>query len=223
MTMIIAAHLKDHLLIAADRRAMSYDLVTGSLSFANDQQRKIQTWAGGVIAGTGEKVFLDRVILALQQFNQTITASSLLKLVMQQLALRRLDGIPITSLANNTIFITQYTGSDCLLYSIPIGALIDLDYSANSIQDEHYIHALSTYAMQVTCLNIPQDFTQLQQFQANLKPISDFDDINQALGFYGAQLDLIFKQQAAHDSSVSPDFDLYLQNCHTGRVLCYKN
>lgn len=223
MTMIIAAHLKDHLLIAADRRAMSYDLVTGRLSFANDKQHKIEMWAGGIVSGTGEKVFIDRVSMALQQIKQSVNVDTLLHIVIQQLLLRQRQGIPITTLANNTIFITQYSDVDCLLYSIPIAPLIELDCISNTLQTDLFIHAFCAFEMQVTCLNVPQDFSQLQQFQANLKPIKDFRYIDQAINFYRTQLHAVFEQQAVHDSSVSPDFDLYLQDCHTGKVHCYES
>ena len=62
MTMIVSAHLGDCLLIAADKRAIVCDIETGDMRLFNDKEQKIKLWTLGAIAGTGETIFLNRIM-----------------------------------------------------------------------------------------------------------------------------------------------------------------
>ena len=71
MTMIISAHLGDCVLIAADKRAMVCDLETGALRHHTDQEQKIRRWCRGAIAGSGETVFINRVMDYFAQLDES--------------------------------------------------------------------------------------------------------------------------------------------------------
>ncbi|EXE61979.1 asparagine synthase family protein [Acinetobacter sp. 1542444] len=55
--MIISAHLGDCILIAADKRAMTYDLSLRLLRTSHDDEAKIKLWCRGAITGTGDSLF----------------------------------------------------------------------------------------------------------------------------------------------------------------------
>ena len=120
MTMIVAAHLDDCILIAADKRAMTYDVETKILHLAHDEVQKIKLWSRGAIAGTGETLFLNRIADYFIQFEVDGRPLKQMDVIYKEIEKRSLEGVPKKILINNSLIFSMFDGLETLLYLIPI-------------------------------------------------------------------------------------------------------
>ncbi len=176
MTMIITAHLGDCILIAADKRAMSCNLETGQIKLANDNEQKIKLWNRGAIAGTGETIFLDRVADYFIQFKKDEYHLKQLDRIYDEIEKRMLEGIPPKVLYNNCIMFSMFNGVETLLHSIPIEPFFHVIEKNDRKIIQPKVLTIKAYDVDVTCFNLPPDMSNLQEFQRNLKALSDFTD-----------------------------------------------
>ena len=219
MTMIIAAHLDDCILIAADKRAMTCDLETGILRLAHDEEQKIRLWSRGAIAGTGETEFINRIADYFIQFEADGRPLKQMDAIYEEIEKRIKEGIPKEILINNSLIFSMFDGLETLLYLIPIEPFFK-EIKKNGqkiIQPE--MNKIKPYGVDVTCFNIPPDMSSLQNFQGNLRSLSSFDNELEFMTYYIDQLKQIFGAHAQIDPSITTSFDLYLQNCATGQSL----
>lgn len=219
MTMIIAAHLDDCILIAADKRAMTYDVETKILHLAHDEVQKIKLWSRGAIAGTGETLFLNRIADYFIQFEVDGRPLKQMDVIYKEIEKRSLEGVPKKILINNSLIFSMFDGLETLLYLIPIEPFFkEIEKNGQKIiQPEMY--QIKSFSVDVTCFNIPPDMSSLQNFQGNLRSLSSFDSEIEFITYYIEQLKQVFGIHAQIDPSITTSFDLYIQSCSTGKSL----
>ena len=220
MTMIISAHLKDCLLIAADKRAMVCDIETGEMSLFHDDEAKIKLWSLGAIAGTGETIFLNRIINYFSHFQAKEQQLKQMNVIYEEIEKRLMEGVPKEILINNTLIFSMFDGVQSHLYSIPIEPFFKEFERKDGVKVIHpYVHEISPWIVDVTCFNLPPDMSSLQNFQRNLKSLSSFESEFSFLEYHIQQLKQVFAIQASIDPSITTSFDLYIQTCATGHSL----
>lgn len=218
--MIISAHLGDCLLIAADKRAMTCDVATGDMRLFHDEEQKIKSWILGAIAGTGEVMFLNRVMNHFANFKIEEQKFKQMDMIYEELERRLFEGVPKEVLINNALIFTIFDGEESFLYSIPIEPFLKEFDQGNGIDVIHpYMHKILPWIVDVRCFNLPPDMSSLQNFQRNLRSLSNFESELAFLEYHIQQLKQVFAIQASIDPSITTSFDLYLQICDTGHSL----
>lgn len=219
MTMIVAAHVGDCVLIAADKRAMICDLETGSMSLENDLEQKIKLWDRGAVAGTGESVFLDRVARYFVNYKEEDGLLRQMDAIQNELARRIGEGVPPAALLHNDIIFSIFNGEETKLYTI------QTDQFFNEFQKDGQniirvgVDEITKNAAVITCFNIPTDFTSFVNFQKYIKSLKDFDSDQAFISYYITHLKEVFATHSAIDPSITPSFDLYIQSCATGKSI----
>ena len=174
--MIVAAHLDDCILIAADKRAMTCDLETGILRLAHDEEQKIKLWHRGAIAGTGETEFINRIADYFIQFEADGRPLKQMDAIYEEIEKRIKEGIPKEILINNSLIFSMFDGLDTLLYLIPIEPFFkEIEKNEKKIIIPK-MHQIKPYGVDVTCFNIPPDMSSLQNFQSNLRSLLSFEN-----------------------------------------------
>lgn len=216
MTMILAAHLGEYILIASDRRAMACDLQTGKMQISHDNEIKIKLWHKGAIAGSGEKVFLDRVTKHFEKAEDPPTQLNLIHTIYNELQIRINEGIPKDCLMNNSVIFSLFNGTETYLYSIQIDQFFQTFIENGNEVIQPKINIIEPSDVDVACFNIPPDMSILQNFQQNLKSRNEFKNDMQYMLHYVNELKKVFAHQASIDPSVTSSFDVYFQSCSTG-------
>lgn len=218
--MIVSAHLGDCILIAADKRAMACDLETGSMHASHDEEQKIRLWCLGAIAGTGEVIFLNRVMNYFSQFQGKEQRLNQIDVIYEEIEKRLLEGVPKEVLMNNTLIFSIFDGKQSRLYTISIEPFFKEIKRKDSIEViRPYLHEIHPWIIDVTCFNLPPDMSSLQSFQRNLRSLSSFESELAFLDYHIKQLKQVFAIQASIDRSITTSFDLYIQICATGHSL----
>ena len=217
MTMIISAHLEGCLLIAADNRAMVCDVETGEMLLSHDDEAKIKLWSLGAIAGTGETVFLNRIMDYFSHFQAKEQQLKQIDVIYEEIEKRLMEGVPKEMLINNTLIFSMFDGEQSHLYSIPIEPFFKEIERKDGVKVIHpYVHEIYPWIVDVTCFNLPPDMSSLQNFQRHLRSLSSFDNESTFLEYHIQQLKKVFAVQASIDPSITTSFDLYIQICATG-------
>ncbi len=219
MTMIVAAHLGDCILIAADKRAMVCDLETRTMRLSHDEEQKIKLWSRGAIAGTGETIFINRIADYFIQFEADGGLLKQIDAIYEEIERRSKEGVPKEFLKNNTIIFSIFDGTETLLYLIPIAPFFEVKNKNGVEVIFPYIHEIKAWVVDVTCFNLPPNMSNLQNFQRHLKSLSSFESELSFVKYYTEQLKEVFAVQASIDPSITPSFDLYIQICATGQSL----
>lgn len=217
--MILATHLGNHILMASDRRAMSCDLETGKMRISHDNEMKLKTWCRGAVAGTGEKVFLDRVTEYFEKFDPKDKQLNQMYVIYDELQARINEGIPKLCLINNSIIFSLFNGKETLLHSISMDQFFETFKENGVDMIKPKMRTIEPWVVDVTCFNIPPDMSNLQEFQRNLKGRSEFEDDLHFMAHYIIELKRIFAHQASIDPSVTASFDLFFQSCTTGESI----
>ncbi|CAP02965.1 conserved hypothetical protein (plasmid) [Acinetobacter baumannii SDF] len=221
MTMIVSAHLGDCLLIAADKRAMICDIETGAMRLFHDTEQKIKLWTLGTIAGTGESIFLNRIMDYFSSFK--VEGNEELKqmdVIYEEIEKRLLEGVPKEMLINNSLIFSMFDGEESHLYSIPMEPFFhELDRRDGVKVIRPHLHKIQPWVVDVTCFNLPPDMSSLQNFQRNLRGLSSFENEIDFLEYHIQELKQVFAMQASIDPSITASFDVYLQICETGHHL----
>lgn len=205
--MIVSAHLGDVIMIAADKRAMNYNINTNKLSVSHNNENKIQLWC------RGDVVLISRIMKRFADITIEEQRIKQIDFIAEEINRRLYEGLPIDFINNNTIIFSIFNGVNSLLYSIPISAFLEKQLSNN------YLNKVEPKTVEVCCLHTPPDLSYLKNFQSNLRSLNSFDSTVQFLTCYVEQLKQIFAIQASIDPSVTSAFDLYLESCHTGQRL----
>lgn len=219
MTMILAAHLGEYILIASDRRAMACDLQTGKMQISHDNEIKIKLWHKGAIAGSGEKVFLDRVTKHFEKAEAPPTQLNLIHTIYNELQIRINEGVPKDCLMNNSVIFSLFNGIETYLYSIQIDQFFQIFIENGNEVIQPKINIIEPSDVDVACFNIPPDMSILQNFQQNLKSRTEFKDDMQFLAYYINELKKIFAHQASIDPSITASFNVFFQSCTTGESI----
>ncbi len=218
--MIVSAHLGDCILIAADKRAMECNLETGLMHISHDEEQKIRLWSLGAVAGTGETIFLNRIMDHFSEFRGEKQKLNQMDVIYAEIEKRLLEGVPKEVLMNNTLIFSMFDGAKSRLYTIPIEPFFKEIKRKNGIQViRPYLHEIHPWIIDVTCFSLPPDMINLQNFQRNLKSLSSFENELTFLKYYTEQLKQVFAVQASIDPSITTSFDLYIQICSTGHSL----
>lgn len=216
MTMIISAHLGDHILIAADNRSMIYDVETGNMSLANNNEKKIKLWFRGAFVGSGEIVFLNRVAQYFINFHKDMTQLKQMDAIYCEVEKRILEGIPKKMLINNIVIFSIFDGLKTFFYSIRIEPFLKSFEEDCTYRIPLSMIEIRDWEVDVSCFNIPPDMTDLQKFQRDLKPMKYFKSQQDFINYYINKLKHIFLTHALIDPSITTSFDLYIQSCETG-------
>jgi len=219
MTMIVAAHLEDCILIAADKRAMLCDLEVGSMRLSHDDEQKIKLWNRGAIVGTGETIFVNRVADYFIQFEEDGQALKQMDAIYEEIERRILEGVPKRLLQNNSIIFSMFDGIETSLYMIPMEPFFNVFEKDGQKIIQPRLHEIKPYNIDVTCFNLPPDMSSLQTYQRNLKPLSGFKEELDFIWYHIEQLKQVFGTQAEIDPSITTSFDLYIQSCRTGKSI----
>lgn len=219
MTMIISAHLGDCILIAADKRAMIYDLNSRLLRISHDDEAKIKLWCRGAITGTGDSLFINRVMHYFENLTEHEQKLEQMNAIQIEIERRLFEGVPKDILNNNTLIFSIFNGHKTSLYTIPIQPFFETFKLGGRELIRTQIHEIKEWTIDVCCLNIPSDLELLQNFQRNLRSLNSFESERQFISYYIEQLKTIFAKQSSIDNSVTSAFDLYLQSCATGRSI----
>lgn len=215
--MIVSAHLGDCLLIAADKRAMVCDVETGDMHLFHDDEQKVKLWDFGAITGTGETVFLNRIMDYFSNFKVEDKKLKQMDVIYDEIERRLLEGVPKKMLINNTFIFSMFDGKESHLYSIPIEPFFNEFERKDGVNViRPYLHEVHPWTVDVTCFNLPPDMSNLQNFQRNLRTLSSFESELTFIEYYIQQLKRVFAIQASIDPSITTSFDLYLQICETG-------
>lgn len=214
--MIISAHLGDCILIAADKRAMVYDLNSRLLRISHDDEAKIKLWCRGAITGTGDSLFINRIMNYFENLTEQEQKLEQMNAIQKEIERRLSEGLPKELLSNNTLIFSIFNGYETSLYTIPIGPFFEKFKLGGREHLRAQINEVKEWTIEVCCLNIPSDLGLLQDFQRNLKSLNSFESEGHFISYYIEQLKTIFAKQASIDTSVTPSFDLYLQSCETG-------
>lgn len=217
--MILAAHLGEYILIASDRRAMACDLQTGKMQISHDNEIKIKLWHKGAIAGSGEKVFLDRVTKHFEKAEAPPTQLNLIHTIYNELQIRINEGVPKDCLMNNSVIFSLFNGIETYLYSIQIDQFFQILIENGNEVIQPKINIIEPSDVDVACFNIPPDMSILQNFQQNLKSRTEFKDDMQFLAYYINELKKIFAHQASIDPSITASFNVFFQSCTTGESI----
>jgi len=217
--MIISAHLGDCILIAADKRAMVYDLNSRLLRISHDDEAKIKLWCRGAITGTGDSLFINRIMNYFENFTEQEQKLDQMNKIQMEIERRLSEGLPKELLSNNTLIFSIFNGYETSLYTIPIGPFFESFELGGRDHLRAQINEVKEWTIEVCCLNIPSDLGLLQDFQRNLKSLNSFESERQFISYYIEQLKTIFAKQSSIDNSVTSAFDLYLQSCTTGRSI----
>lgn len=217
MTMIISAHLEDCILIAADKRAMIYDLNSRLLRISHDDEAKIKLWCRGAITGTGDSLFINRIMNYFENLTEQEQKLEQINVIQIEIERRLSEGVPKELLSNNMLIFSIFNGYRTSLYTIPIQPFFDTFKLGGCEHLRFQINEIKEWTIEVCCLNIPSDLSLLQDFQRNLRSLNSFESERHFISYYIEHLKTIFTKQASIDTSVTPSFDLYLQSCETGR------
>lgn len=222
MTMIIAANLEDCLLIATDKRAMICDIETGDMRLFHDDAQKVKLWDFGAITGTGEMIFLNRIMDYFSHFQAEEQQLKQMDMIYKEIERRLLEGVPKEMLINNTFVFSMFDGKQSHLYSIPIEPFFNEFEPKDGVNViRPYLHEVHPWTVDVTCFNLPPDMSTLQNFQRNLRALSSFTSELAFIQYYIQQLKLVFAVQASIDPSITTSFDLYLQMSTTGHSFTF--
>lgn len=216
MTMIISAHLGDCILIAADKRAMTYDLSLRLLRTSHDDEAKIKLWCRGAITGTGDSLFINRIMNYFENLTEQEQKLEQINAIQMEIERRLSEGVPKELLSNNTLIFSIFNGCRTSLYTIPIQPFFDIFKLGGSEHLRAQVNEIKEWTLEVCCLNIPSNLALLQDFQRNLRSLNSFESESHFISYYIEYLKTIFAKQASIDTSVTPSFDLYLQSCETG-------
>jgi len=219
MTMIVAAHLEDCILIAADKRAMLCNLETGAMHLSNDDEQKIRLWNRGAIVGTGDTVFVNRVADYFINFQESDSQFKQMDAIYEELERRILEGVPQSHLKNNSLIFSIFDGEMTGLYLVPIGPFFNVIEKNGQKIIQPEMHQVTPYCIDVTCFNMPPDMSCLQNFQHHLRSLSSFESELEFIGYYISQLKQVFVEHAQIDPSITSSFDLYIQSCSTGKSI----
>lgn len=203
--MTISVHLGDCLLIASDKRAMCYNVEKKELNYKNDDEEKLKLWQFGALAGTGDKIFLDRVMSKLIHIKTNNINQN--DIIYTELNARLREGVKEEHLTNNTLVLSIFNGTKANLYSIPIASFFDSKPELNQAKP---------LEVNLTCFTIPEDLSHIQNFQKNLCSLNTYENRTQFLDYYSKQFATLFQQQSKLDPTVSQSFDMYFQLCKTG-------
>lgn len=216
MTMIISAHLGDCILIAADKRAMTCDLETGTLQISHDDEAKIKLWCRGAIAGTGVSELIDNISQYFINISEEESQVKQMDAIYEQIEKIIMEGIPKKYILNNVIVLSIFDGIETLLFTIPLKPFFQVIEKKDVEIIQPYMNEIKAWEVDVCCYNIPPDMSFLQEFQRNLNPMSYFKTHQEFLNYYIHDLKKIFATHASFDTSITTSFDLYIQSVETG-------
>ncbi|WP_092705769.1 hypothetical protein [Acinetobacter sp. yr461] len=216
MTMIISAHLGDCILIAADKRAMIYDLNSRLLRISHDDEAKIKLWCRGAITGTGDSLLISRIMNYFENLTEQEQKIEQINAIQMEIERRLSEGVPKEFIFNNTLIFSIFNGYGTSLYTIPIQPFFETFKLGGREHLRAQVNEIKEWTIEVCCLNIPSDLALLQDFQRNLRSLNSFESEGHFISYYIENLKTIFAKQASIDTSVTPSFDLYLQSCETG-------
>lgn len=202
MTLIIAAHIDDYILIASDRRAMTKNLNgDGLLIIKSNNHHKIREWSYGAIAGAGEVVLLENIKdRVCEQGNKPF---DLREIVQHEFNLRLQCGLRIDDI-KSSFFISCFNGATAQLAYVDVNESITFE-SINPINIQ-----MSVFVVTKERLN------EAQHFYHQLKKHHEFRSNDEFIAYYTDLLKGFFLKQSQLDNTVTASFDLYLQSCSTG-------
>lgn len=210
MSLIIAADVQDHLILAGDHCAvLSGESNRGVPELVLDSYRKVYPWKYGVVAASGDVFLMVLFCRLFVQHEQTGRPVDLLRVAREAKQARTRSGVP-SDRSVGSIFFTLPGREGFELYGVSV--------RAHSIEYE-VIEPISTrFAMHK---DAPQA-SAYEAFNSSLRPSFFYPD---AAEFQRHHLDLLagfFAGQSAVDDRVTASFDACILEKRTGAGLFWQ-
>lgn len=207
MTLIIAADVQDHLILAGDHCAvLSRVSNAGEADSVLRNYRKVYPWKYGAVAGSGD-VFLMahfcRLFLLHERPGEPI---DLLQIAREAKVARTRAGVPADRSTGNVFF--TLPGTDGF-------ELHGAFFREGTVEFEAITPISTRFSMREE--RVP-DEAACKSFNSRLRPSFFFDDIEV---FHRFHLDLLagfFARQSARDHLVTPSFDVLMLDKRSGVV-----
>lgn len=210
MTLIIAADVQDHLMLAGDHCAvMSNVSNTGAPERVIKNYRKVYFWKHGAIAASGDVVLMVWFCRLLLHHERSGQPLDLLQIARQAKQRRACDAIPC-EVSTGNIFFSLPGGEGFNLYGVFI--------KAQTIELE-LIEPISTrFSMREA---VP-DAAACHVFNSRLRPSFFFKDAQAFQQHHLGLLGAFYAGHSAVDDRVTPSFDVILLEKRTGRAMAWQ-
>lgn len=206
MTLIIAADVQDHLILAGDHCAViSRVSMPGTPEIALDNHRKVYPWKYGAIAASGDvflMVYFYRLLLHHESKGQPI---DLLQVAREAKMTRSRSGAPPGDSTGN-IFFTLPVSDGFALYHLSVTADM-IDFEIIEPITTHFSMREERAPSEATC----------QAFTSRMRPAFFFQDVGAFHHHHLGLLKAFFARQSAVDEMVTSSFDVCVLEKRTGK------
>jgi hypothetical protein len=205
MTLIVAIHLHEHILIAADKRSIHISSDFTSLK-TDDNSHKIIRWPTGAICGCGESSLINNIAQQLIQRHEPML--DIIQIVSNAAQQRLADGIPFEFLCRTNIYISNFDGTRM--------QFLEVDLSSGKPE----LNYLQANEIKVQIVNPSNKLLQsVKHLHSNLKECRLFESPSRFVDYYLDQLTPIFFEQSSIDPTITSHYDIYIQSCITGEFV----
>lgn len=205
MTLIVAADVQDHLILAGDHCAVLSRVSNQGLpDLVLDNYRKVHPWKYGGIVASGDVFMMAYFHRLLLRHDATGQPLDVLRIARQAKAARSLNGIPPDRSTGN-IFFTLPTSDGFRLQSL----CIERDTISLEI-----IEPISThFSLRKEAV---LDEGAYQSINGRLRPSCFFEDIDAFNRYHIELLSTLYAKQSAADKFVTSSFDVFMLDKRTG-------
>lgn len=204
MTLIIAANVQDHLILAADHCAVLSQVSNqGPPDLVLNNYQKVYPWKYGAIAASGDVFLMVAFCRLFMQHESMGGPIDLLQIAKAAKNERTGSGAPLD----------QSTGN--LFFTLPGRDGFDL-HMLSVDTDRIYYESIEPIGIRFSSVKGGLDDAACQTFTDSLRPSFFFEDIG---GFYQHHLDLLgasFDEQSAISELVTSSFDVFMLDRRTG-------
>lgn len=201
MSLLVALHAIDHVMLAGDHRAVSVR-PDGSL-IPSDGDRKIRQWERGAVAGNGERWLTDAVMREFARFGET--PADVLGIVPEMARQRIRHGVPAGAVHTSAWFVSGFNNGRLELHGIRFdgGQLV-----MEAVKPEQ-IEAYGSHAS-------GKRIDRFRAIQKSIRPASSFGDAVDFMAYYVDMLSRLYRDESREDATITASFDFYVQSCLTG-------
>lgn len=208
MSLVVALHLKEHIIMVADKRQIEFSEDRRQFIYHNDS-RKIYLWQLGAISGCGESGLINNIAYHIIQFGiqgGTINILDIANAMRQQ---RLDDGIPLDAIENTSVYISYFDGKMHLL----------------KIRfEDHWARLELSKPNEMMALMVNPSsaiMEDLKNIHTHLRECSTFTHSTDFMNYYITLLADLFFKQSCLDPTITSQFDFYLQDSRTGESLMF--
>jgi len=202
MSLLIALHAIDHIVLCGDHRALSV-CADGSL-VPSDGDHKILQWSQGAIAGNGERWLTNAVML---EFCEPSEAPiHICDLALKKTQQRMEHGVPFEVIRTSAWFLTEFKNSAVELHSVCFN-------DEKLIMERINPRQLEVFGAHAS----PTRIARFKSIQQRIRPSASFASDVDFMAYYVDMLSHLYHDESLEDATVSASFDFYVQSCLTGK------